>query len=54
MIWDSSGHSDYRVADYSGWRNLENCATFEARAGVYLFANADVLLKYVEKAGPGR
>jgi len=54
MIWDYSDHSDYRVVDYSRWRNLENYGTFEPRAGVYLFANVDLHIKYVGKAGAGR
>lgn len=54
MIWDSSDHDDYRVVEYTGWRNLENYGTFEHRAGVYLFANVDLHIKYVGKAGAGR
>lgn len=54
MIWDSSDHSDYRVVEYTGWRNLENYGTFEHRAGVYLFANVDLHIKYIGKAGAGR
>ena len=54
MIWDSSDHSDYRVIAYTGWRYLENYGTCEDRAGVYLFANADLHIKYVGKAGAGR
>jgi excinuclease UvrABC nuclease subunit len=54
MIWDSSDHSDYRVVSYCGWRNLENCGTLENRSGVYLFANSDLHIKYVGKAGPRR
>jgi excinuclease UvrABC nuclease subunit len=54
MIWDNSDHSDYRVIAYSGWRYLENYGTIELRSGVYLFANADLHIKYVGKAGPGR
>ena len=33
---------------------MENYGTFEHRSGVYLFANADLHIKYVGKAGPGR
>jgi excinuclease UvrABC nuclease subunit len=54
MIWDNSDHGDYRVVAYSGWRYLENYGTFEYRSGVYLFANANLQIKYVGKAGPGR
>ena len=54
MIWDSSDHFDYRVVAYTGWRYLENYGTFEHRAGVYLFANVDLHIKYVGKAGAGR
>jgi excinuclease UvrABC nuclease subunit len=54
MAWDSSDHFDYRVVAYTGWRYLENYGTFEDRAGVYLFANADLQIKYVGKAGARR
>lgn len=54
MKWDSSDHSDYRVVDYSGWRDLSNYGTFEERSGVYVFANSDLQVKYIGKAGPGR
>lgn len=54
MIWDYSDHEDYRIVDYTGWRNLENYNTLEHRAGVYLFANVDLHIKYVGKAGAGR
>lgn len=54
MIWDSSDHDDYRIVEYTGWRNQENYGTFEHRAGVYLFADVDLHVKYVGKAGAGR
>ena len=54
MIWNSSDHFDYRVIAYTGWRYLVNYGTFEHRSGVYLFANVDLHIKYVGKAGPGR
>jgi hypothetical protein len=54
MIWDSSDHSGYRVVSHTRWRYLENYGTFEDRAGVYLFANADLQIKYIGKVGAGR
>jgi len=53
MSWDNTDSWDYRVVDSTGWRNL---ASFEVeeRAGVYLFASADLYIKYVGKAGSGR
>ena len=54
MIWDSSDHDNYRVVAYTGWRNLENYGTFEHRSGVYLFANVDLHIKYIGKAGAER
>lgn len=54
MAWDSSDHSDYRVVAYTGWKYLENYGTFEYRAGVYLFANVNLQIKYIGKAGAGR
>ncbi|MFQ5962164.1 MAG: hypothetical protein ACE5MG_12285 [Candidatus Methylomirabilales bacterium] len=54
MIWDSSDHWDSRVVEYSGWRLIWNYESFEPRAGVYVFADANLSVKYVGKAGPGR
>jgi len=54
MAWDSSDHSDYRVVSYTGWKNLENYGQLESRAGVYLFANESLQIKYIGKAGAGR
>ena len=54
MIWDSSDHNDYRVVAYTRWRNLENYGTFEERAGAYIFANVDLQVKYIGKAGARR
>jgi len=31
-----------------------NYGTFKERSGVYIFANRDLQVKYVGKAGPGR
>ena len=53
-LWDSSDHGDWRVVDYTGWRLLGNFGTLEARAGVYLFANINLQIKYVGKAGARR
>ena len=55
MIWNNSLITyDYRVAEQTGWRDLYNYTTFQARAGVYIFANSALQVKYVGKAGPGR
>jgi len=54
MRWAPSDHSDSRVVRYTGWRNWDNYGTFGHRAGVYIFANIDLQVKYVGKAGPGR
>ncbi len=54
MIWDTSDHWDYRVVEYTGWRYLNNYVTFEERSGVYVFANVNLQVKYVGKAGAGR
>ena len=54
MQWDSSDHSDWRVVEYTGWRYIDNYGTFEHRAGTYIFANKDLQVKYVGKAGAGR
>ncbi len=54
MIWDFSDHGDYRVVAYTRWRGIWNYESLEARAGVYLFANANLSVVYVGKAGPSR
>ena len=54
MEWDSTDASDWRVVEQSGWRNLVNYTGLRTRAGVYVFANAALQVKYVGKAGPGR
>lgn len=54
MMWDSSDHSGYRVVEYTGWRYLKNYGTFQRRAGVYIFANVDLQVKYIGMAGAGR
>ncbi len=54
MILDLKDHRDYRVVEYTGWRDLWNYGTFQDRAGVYIFANVDLQTKYIGKAGAGR
>ncbi|GAI36477.1 unnamed protein product [marine sediment metagenome] len=54
MIWESSDHSNWRVVENTGWRNIDNYGSFQARAGVYIFANVDLQVKYIGKAGAGR
>jgi len=54
MRWNYSDHNDWRVVDYTSWRNLENYVTLDERAGVYLFANVDLQIKYIGKAGARR
>ena len=54
MRWDSRDHSDRKIFEYTGWRHLTNIETFQDRAGVYLFTNADLQVKYIGMAGAGR
>ena len=54
MQWDSSDHSDWRIVEYTGWRYLSNYGSFEHRAGVYIFANVNLQVKYIGMAGAGR
>ena len=54
MLWDSRDHSDSRIVEYTGWRYLENYGNMEHRSGVYIFANKDLQVKYIGKAGPSR
>ena len=54
MEWDSTDANDYRVVARSRWRDIDNYRGLQARAGVYVFANINLQVKYVGKAGPGR
>ena len=55
MQWDPNEVVDSRVVTSSEWWiNLKDFETLEARAGVYLFANAKYDIKYIGKAGARR
>lgn len=54
MKWDSSDQRDYRVVAVDEWRFLGIYPTLKARAGVYIFADAKLQVKYIGKAGAGR
>ena len=54
MKWKSADGRDNRVVTSSGWKNLSNYEGLEQRAGVYIFANVNLQVKYVGKAGPRR
>ena len=54
MIWDNTDYGRYQVVEHTGWRDIGNYETLEERAGVYVFANVDLHVKYIGKAGPGR
>jgi len=53
MQWDNTDGWDYRVVSSTGWRNLVSFDA-EERAGVYLFADSNLNIKYVGKAGARR
>lgn len=55
MLWDPSDVVDSRVVSSSEWWiDLKDYKKLEARAGVYLFANAKYDIKYVGTAGARR
>ena len=54
MQWDSGDQRDWRVVAVCEWRSLENYQDLEPRAGVYIFADAGLQVKYIGKAGAGR
>jgi excinuclease UvrABC nuclease subunit len=55
MQWDSRDGSDTRVVDRGGWCDIGNIGNkFPERAGVYVFADATLQVRYVGKAGAGR
>jgi len=54
MEWNNNDANDWKVVESSYWRNLDNYAGLQARAGVYIFANSAYQVKYIGKAGAGR
>lgn len=54
MEWNNSDTDDYRVVESTYWRYILNYKGFQARAGVYIFANANNQVKYIGKAGARR
>jgi len=55
MQWNPKEIVDSRVVACSEWWiNLKDFEELEARAGVYLFANAKCDVKYIGKSGAGR
>ena len=55
MQWDPNEVVDTRVVTASQWWiDLKDTEKLEPRAGVYLFANAKVDIKYVGTAGAGK
>ncbi|PHR44279.1 MAG: hypothetical protein COA32_14795 [Fluviicola sp.] len=55
MIWEKADEEDNRVKKSSEWISLESYKDeLEERSGVYIFANDDLDVKYVGKAGAGR
>ena len=54
MQWDPNEVVDSRVVAFSDWWvKLKDFGKLEARAGVYLFANAKCDIKYIGTAGAG-
>jgi len=54
MKWNTRSGRDSRVVDRTGWKGFSNYRSIDDRAGVYVFANAALQVKYVGKAGGGR
>ncbi|HEC88522.1 MAG TPA: hypothetical protein ENI52_04305 [Thermoplasmata archaeon] len=55
MKWDNDDYSDWRVVEHGGWCDKENIRLkFPERAGVYVFADIDLQVKYIGSAGAGR
>lgn len=54
MKWDNKDGRDWRVVASSGWTMLSNYGNIQPRAGVYIFADSALQVKYVGKAGAGR
>ena len=54
MEQNNNDAGDWRVVASAYWRNLDNYAGLEARAGIYIFANSALQVKYIGKEGAGR
>lgn len=52
--WDSRDQQGREVVAVGEWRSLENYQDLKPRAGVYIFADAGLQVKYIGKAGAGR
>lgn len=57
MKWDykdgwRSSHCE--IVDDDDWRSIENYMKLQDREGVYLFADVNLQVKYISKAGAGR
>jgi excinuclease UvrABC nuclease subunit len=53
-IWNYRDGQDSRVVDRGGWCTIKNISTnFPDRAGVYIFADSHLQVRYVGKAGGG-
>ncbi len=55
MIWEEIEEKDKRVVEASEWIPIGSYKTaLEERAGVYIFTDDDLDVKYIGKAGAGR
>lgn len=54
MKWDSSNQRGRRIVSYSGWRHIKSYSGLKKKAGVYIFADVDLQVKYIGKAGADR
>ena len=54
MQWNNDDHQNWRIVDYTNWRDLENYEDLEHRSGVYIFADINHQVKYIWKAGVRR
>ena len=54
MKWDSSDQRGRRIVSYSGWRHIKSYSGLKKKAGVYIFADVDLQVNYIGKAGAGR
>lgn len=54
MKWNSSVQYDPTVVDFTGWRYVNKHSHFPERAGVIVFTNEFLEVRYVEAAGFGK
>jgi len=54
MKWNGNQEEDKRIVDKTDWFLIDNYKELKENAGVYVFVNDDLDVKYIGRAGQGR